>query len=320
MKRFMKYQDYYKILGVDKNASQEEIKKAYRKLAKQYHPDANPNHKGAEEKFKQVNEAYEVLGDAEKRRKYDQFGSSVNFENGADFDPSQFGFGTNGGFHYYTSSNDGDFSDFFNMIFGNSDFDIGDLFGRGSQKQRGFGGFTSTQKGQDIESEIAITLQEAYHGTEKRVALQVGGQEKNITIKVPAGILPGKKIKLSGQGMSGMNGGRNGDLYLKVKILPENKFELRGNDLETTMDLTPWEAALGSQVIVETLTGKIKVKIPPGIQSGGKIKIAKKGYKDMKGKQGDLYLNIRIINPPNLTKEEKALYEKLREISKFNPR
>ncbi|WZL73968.1 J domain-containing protein [Clostridiaceae bacterium 35-E11] len=316
----MKYQDYYKILGVDKNVSQEEIKKAYRKLAKKYHPDANPNNKGAEEKFKQANEAYEVLGDVEKRKKYDQFGSNVHFENGADFDPSQFGFGTNGGFHYYTSGNNEGFSDFFNMVFGNSDFDIGDLFGHGGQRQGGFGGFTSTQKGKDVASEISITLQEAYQGTEKRVALQVGGQEKNITIKIPAGILPGKKIKLSGQGLAGRNGGKKGDLYLKVRILPEKNFELRGNDLDTTVDLTPWEAALGSQVIVETLTGKIKVKIPSGIQTGGKMKIAQKGYKDMKGKQGDLYLNIRIVNPPTLTQEEKALYEKLGEISKFCPR
>ncbi|QZY54128.1 DnaJ C-terminal domain-containing protein [Crassaminicella profunda] len=305
----MEYKDYYDILGVDKNASQDEMKRAYRKLAKKYHPDANPNNKSAEEKFKSINEAYEVLGDEEKRKKYDQFGSGYDFQNGADFDPSQYGFG---GFGTHRSGN-GDYSDFFDMIFGNSGFNMGDQFG-GFSKRGGCGGCSSRKMGQDVESEIHITLEEGYEGIQKKLSSRKGNDTKTISVKIPAGILQDKKIKIAKHGRDG------GDLYLKVKFKSHKDFTLDGVNLNTTIDLTPWEAALGTEVIVKTLTGKIKVKIPAGIQTDGKIKIGKKGYKDMKGNIGDLYIRVRIINPSVFKEEERELYERLKEISNFNPR
>ncbi|WP_129595968.1 DnaJ C-terminal domain-containing protein [Anaerophilus nitritogenes] len=300
----MQYKDYYQILGVKKGSSQGEIKSAYRKLAKKYHPDANPNNKEAEERFKSINEAYEVLGDEEKRKKYDQFASGYNFEHGSNFDPSQFGFGG------YSSSNRGDFSDFFNTIFGSGNVHMQDLFGGFSQ-----GGCRGcSPKGQDVETKIDITLKDAYQGITKNISIKMGSQKKSVSVKIPSGILPGKKIKLKGQGKNG------GDLYLKVNIVESKDFELKGLDLYTVLDLTPWEAAFGVEVIVPTLTGKVKVKVPANMQPDGKIKISKKGYKDLKGEAGDLYIKTRIINPPTLTNEEIQLYEKLREVSQFQPR
>lgn len=310
----MEYKDYYKTLGVDKNASQDDIKRVYRKLAKKYHPDTNPNNKKAEEKFKAINEAYEVLGNAEKRKKYDQFGQGFGFEHGSEFDPSQFGFGGNTNYHYYSTGKNSDFSDFFNMVFGSEDFNISDLFGHARGRRSGPHSYSFKKEGIDVESEIEITLLEGYHGVDKRVSFQIEGESKNISIKIPAGILPGKKIKIAGQGKN------NGDLYLKVKFKENEKFLLNGLDILTTLDLSPWDAVIGSEAIVETLTGKVKVKIPSGIQSDAKIRIPKKGYKDMKGRQGDFYIRVRIMNPPVLTEEEKELYLKLKRVSKFNPR
>lgn len=314
----MQYKDYYEILGVDKNASQSDIKRAYRKLAKKYHPDANPGDKKAEEKFKEINEAYEVLSDEEKRKKYDQFGQAFQFENGADFDPSQFGFG-NFRYTYHTGSND--FSDFFNLFFGEKGFDIGDILGRArAWGSDGFSGFRSAAaKGQDVQTEMEISLKEGYEGISRNISLQIGGERKTIAVKIPPGISPGKKIKIAGQGMPGTRGGKNGDLYIKIRFQPDSRFELDGADLITTLDLAPWDAALGTEALVETLAGKIKVKIPAGIQTDKKIKVAGKGYKDLKGKHGDLYIRVRIVNPPVLTEKEKELYEKLREVSAFRP-
>lgn len=310
----MQYKDYYETLGVSKDASQAEIKKVYRKLAKKYHPDANPDNKGAEEKFKSINEAYEVLGDEAKRKKYDQFGSASDFQNGSNFDPSQYGFG---GFGQGSGGHNINFSDLFGSIFGNSGFDRDDLFGgnRGCSSH----GCGSTQKGKDIETEISVTIKEAYEGCKKNVTLRTPNGEKTISIKVPTGILPDKKIKLKGQGQPGVRG-VNGDLYLKVKFKKDHIFELDGINLNSTVSLSPWEAALGTEAIIQTLDGKIKVKIPAGIQTDGKIKIAKKGYNDSKGNVGDLYIRVKIVNPTSLSEEEKELYEKLKEISTFNSR
>ncbi|WP_077369354.1 DnaJ C-terminal domain-containing protein [Anaerosalibacter sp. Marseille-P3206] len=317
----MKYKDYYDILGVDKSATQSEIKSAYRKLAKKYHPDMNKGDKSTEEKFKDINEAYEVLGDEEKRKKYDTFGSGYNFTNGQDFDPSNFGFDNFGRGYTYTYTTDGtggDFSDFFNMFFGGGGFqdagaksrgfNIGDLFGRGKRSSR-------REPQQDVESEITVSLDEAYHGTTKRVSFRVGSENKTLSVKVPKGILPGKKIKIKGSKI-----GIAGDIYLKVNIKDSSKFKLDGLDLTTKVKLLPWEAALGTQVIVESFDGKIKVKIPQGIDSGQKIRIPKKGYRDMKENEGDLYIEATIVNPPHLTEEQIKLYEKLSEITTYNPR
>jgi len=308
----MKYKDYYEILGVNKNASADEIKKAYRKLAKKYHPDAHPGDKAAEEKFKEINEAYEVLGDPKKREKYDKFGAQGQFFNGADFDPSQFGFGGNG-FRYEYRTNTGGFSDFFNMFFGDSDI-FGafgnDIFGR----RRGSGFGSSMQmKGEDVESSLEISISEGFNGAEKVISLRTASGPKTISLRIPAGIKPGEKIKLSGQGGPGANGGRNGDLYLRVEFRNDPVFELKGTDLQARLQLYPWEAALGTEKSFDTLDGRIAVKIPAGVQTGSKIRVAGRGYRDKSGTRGDLYLKVEIMNPAKLSRIQRELYEKLRD-------
>ncbi|WP_312906306.1 DnaJ C-terminal domain-containing protein [Tissierella praeacuta] len=302
----MEYKDYYKILGVDKSSSQDEIKKAYRKLAKKYHPDLHPNDDKAQEKFKEINEAYEVLGDADRKKKYDTFGSGYNFTGGQDFDPSQYGFG-NGSYTYTTS---GDFSDFFNMFFGGSQktssrmggFDLGNLFG-GGRKSTG-------RQTPSYESELNITLEEGYNGVIKNVNLNINGENKSLSVNVPKGILPGKKLKVKGE-----KWGIKGNVLFKINLVEDGKNKLDGLDIITRLDLYPWQAALGAKVVVSTLDGKIKVDIPKSISSGKKIRVPKKGYKDMKGNQGDLYIEMNIVIPQNLTEEEIKLYEKLKQLS-----
>ena len=309
----MEYKDYYKILEVDKSASQEEIKKSYRKLAKKYHPDLHPDDKNSQEKFKEINEAYEVLGDEKKKKQYDTFGSSYNFSGGQNFDPSQYGFG-NAHTYTYTTSGDGrGFSDFFNMFFGgggssgSSGFNISDLFGGGGARHK--------RNPQSYESELSITLEEGYNGGTREVSLNLGGEAKNISVKIPKGILPGKKLRVKGE-----KWGISGDVLFKINFIENNRYRLDGLDIISKVDVLPWEAALGTKMIVDTLEGRIKVTIPKGIEAGKKIRIPKKGYRDMKNQVGDLYIEINIVNPPTLTEEEEELYKKLKEISEYNPR
>lgn len=327
----MQYKDYYAILGVDKQASQDEIKKAYRKLAKKYHPDVNKGDASAESKFKDVSEAYEVLGDADKRKKYDMFGSQAQFSNGHDFDPSQFGF--NRGNVRYEYSGSGDHSDFFNMFFSEG-FDLNDLFGgmNGGGRttrvyqngnfddlfgQRGAGVHTPRmQSGQDIETEIELTPEEGAAGTQKRISLQTETGTRSINFKVPSGVRDGETIRLKGQGHPGINGGSSGDLRLTVRMKPGVKWMLKGDELLMNADVYPWDAVLGTKLTVDTLDGRIAVKIPAGVQSGSRIRVAGKGYPFRGGKRGDLYLTVRIVNPARLTGEQKRLYEKLRETVK----
>lgn len=304
----MEYRDYYKILGVEKSASQDEIKKSYRKLAKKYHPDLHPDDEKAQEKFKEVNEAYEVLGDEKKRKQYDTFGSSANFSNGQNFDPSQYGFGGNG---YTYTTQGGDFSDFFNMFFGggggqrssraSSGFDIGDLFGGGAGRSR-------RPQRQSYESELTISLDEAYHGITKKMTLNIGGENKAIDIKVPSGILPGKKLKVKGE-----KWGVSGDILFKINV-EGGRDTLDGLNINKKLDIFPDEAALGGKKVVETFEGKIKINIPKEISSGKKIRIPKKGFKDMKKNTGDLYIEINIVIPENLSDKEVELYKQLKEI------
>jgi curved DNA-binding protein len=311
----MEYKDYYKILGVEKTASQDEIKKSFRSLAKKYHPDLNPNDDKAQEKFKEINEAYEVLGDEEKKKMYDQFGSGYNFSNGQNFDPSQYGFGGPGGYSYTYNTSDGDFSDFFNMFFGGmggnqrsssqKGFDLGNLFGGGRKASR--------RQSPSYESELNITIEEGYNGVQKDINLNIAGENKNITVKIPKGILPGKKLKVKGE-----KWGIKGDILFKIKFEEEEKNRLDGLDIVSKLDLLPWEAVLGEKVVVNTLDGKIKIDIPKLISSGKKIRIPGKGYKDMKDNKGDLYIEVNIVNPKSLTEEEIELYKKLKEISKHN--
>ncbi len=337
----MKYRDYYETLGVRKDASQDEIKKAFRKLAKKHHPDANPNDKKSEELFKEVSEAYEVLGDAEKRKKYDDLAREASFQNGRDFDPAKTRHAKTG--PSSRMSTDNDFSDFFNMFFGGGG-GMDDLFGRssGSGASGGrsplndlFGRHTAADShsgasgpsganrrmrdfardGDNIEAEIGIPLKEAYQGIEKKVVIRHGATDKTISFRIPAGILPGERVRLSGQGDPGENGGKSGDLIIKVNLTEGGQFSLNGLDLETTLDLLPWNAFLGSEEKVETLEGTLLVQIPAGIQTDGKVRIYGKGYRDAQGRQGDLYLRIRIVNPTAPDREVKAFYTRMKELN-----
>lgn len=316
----MKYRDYYEILGVQKEATQDQIKKAYRKLAKTYHPDANPGNKKAEEKFKEINEAYEVLGNDEKRKKYDQLGSEFNFANGYDFDPSQYGF-NKGNTHYeYRTSGSGGFSDFFDMFFGDGGINIEDLFssnGRSGFTKRGFtsnpaGSYQQSLRGADKEAEIKISVVDGLLGTEKHIGIESPKGKKTLSVKIPKGIQPGGKIRLAGQGGKGNNGSPDGDLMLIVRF-KEDEYELKGYDIIQKIEVKPWIAALGGEVKVKTPESRIIVNIPKGIRNGGNIRIPGKGYYNSIGGRGDLFIQVYINNPEHLSEKQLELYRQLKE-------
>ena len=300
----MKFRDYYDILGIDKNADDKTIKNAYRKLAKKYHPDLNAGSEEAAEKLKEVNEAYEVLSDRDKRQKYDQFEADYDMYGGQNFDPSQYGYD---GHSYTYTSTDGDFSDFFNMFFGGGGqsrsssmggFDLGDLFAgqTSSRNQR--------PSRRQYNMDISLSLEEAYQGGEKSVSVNLQGQNKTIKIKWPAGISSGKKIKIKGEAQ-----GIEGDILAKVSVISKDKIE--GNNITKTITLTPWQAYFGKKERISTLTGDINVNIPPKVTNGKKVRIPKKGFKDMKGRVGDLYIELKIDNPASLSSEQETLYKQL---------
>jgi curved DNA-binding protein len=317
----MEYKDYYKLLGVSRSSSKEDIAKAFKKLARKFHPDLNPNNKGAEDKFKEINEAYEVLKDAKKRKLYDQFGS--NWEHGQNFQPPpgyenmQFGGGGGGG----------GFSDFFETAFGGG---RGGSF-RGGFQQGGFGGGGYQQRprrGSDSEATYELTLDEAFKGGAKSVTLQeqTAGPDgfprmttKTLEIKVPVGIKDGQKIRLAGQGNPGMAGGAKGDLYLKIKLMPHSLFKVSDSDIILDLPLAPWEAALGVTLRIPTLDGAVEMKIPPGIGSGKKLRIKNKGL-GSGAKRGDQFVRIMIQAPDRISSDERRLWEELQEKSEFNPR
>ncbi len=313
----MKYRDYYEVLGVKKDASQDQIKKTYRKLAKAYHPDANPGDKKSEEKFKEINEAYEVLGNEEKRRKYDQFGSTTQFSDGYDFDPSQFGFrGGNTRYEFKSAGTHG-FSDFFDMFFGENGMD--DLFS--NRGRSGFGGFSrkapgagfqQDPRGEDKEAEIRISVPDGLMGAEKHIAIETPTGRKTLAVTIPKGIQSGGKIRLAGQGGKG-NGGPDGDLFLVVRF-KEDEYTLSGSDIIQQADIKPWVAALGGEVIIKTPDGRIMVSVPAGIRNGGKIRISGKGYPNAIGGRGDLYIQVRISNPEHLSDKQRALYQQLKDL------
>lgn len=324
----VKFRDYYEILGVQRTASQEEIQRAYRKLARKYHPDVNKA-ANAEDKFKEINEAYEVLKDPEKRKKYDQLGP--DWKTGQDFRPppgweSQFGGfgqgGGQGGFQWSTGGGGGGFSDFFETLFGGRGFR--DTFRGGRQREPAW-----EQTGADQEAEIRISLEDAFEGATKSIALQSqtvtpGGQlsvqEKNYEVKIPKGILPGQKIRLSGQGGAGSGGGARGNLYLKIDIEANPLFRLEGRDLYVDLHLSPWEAVLGCEVPIPTPAGSVNLKIPAGTQTGQKLRLRGRGMPNPRGTDGDLYAVVSIVVPRNPTEREKALFEELRRASGFDPR
>ncbi len=322
----MKYKNYYEVLGVSKDATKEEIRKAYKNLAKKHHPDLNKNSSASETRFKEISEAYEVLKDPEKRRKYDELQRSAKFQHGTDFDPREYGYnyqttGSRGGASGFGSD---EFSDFFNMFFGGRGGGSDDIFaGFGGNNRsyqgssRSTGGVTSPNA--DIEAEMEIDLLEAYRGGEKQVRLNTESGEKTLKIKIPKGVTDGNKIKLKGQGRIDPYTGKKGDLYIKLSIKNHRDLTLEGVDLYKDLKVTPWEAALGAKVSVTTLEENVNVKVPGGIESGKKLKLKGKGYKRGNGDRGDLYLTVTIVNPPNLSEKEKELYQKLQEESKFIP-
>lgn len=301
----MIFKDYYKILGLETNkVTQDEIKQAYREQAKKYHPDVNVGNQVSEERFKDINEAYRVLSDNVSRRKYDRMWTSRigNRKKKQAYEESK------------RDKNDV-FSDFFHMFFGSElqDNEEKDIVKKSKKNP--------PVKGENIETAISISVEEAFYGLNKKISLRtVDGKMKTFNIKVPSGIRNNEKIRLIGQGKIGQFGGKNGDLFIKIQIEPNSRFELVGYDLYTHLNLTPWEAALGTRVNLEGIDDTVSVYIPAGIESGEKLRIPGKGYKDGKGGRGDLTATIKIMVPKQLTDEEKELYEKLKEISNFNPR
>ena len=298
----MKYKDYYKILGVDRGASDEDIKKAYRRLARKYHPDVSKE-QNAKEKFQEVSEAYETLRDKEKRAAYDSLGSG--FRPGQDFRPppdwfDRFGSGR------AEDLRDIDLSDLFEQM---------GIFGRAGTRRGGFGRNVPIP-GEDYEAPVRITLEEAARGTERD--FQIDG--KSLRARIPKGAVDGQRLRLRGKGGAGMNGGPAGDIYLQIVLEPHPLFKTRGHDLEIEVPLTPWEAALGAQVDVPTLEGRVAMKVPPGSKGGQKLRLAGKGLPRPGGGAGDLYAVLDIVVPGTLTERERKLYEELRAASRFNPR
>ena len=310
------YKDYYKLLGVDRGAAAADISKAYKKLARKYHPDLNPGDKKAEEKFKDINEAYEVLKDPEKRKLYDQLGP--NWQHGQQFQ-GEPGF-ENVHFTFNGKNYDGSgFSDFFDALFG------GRFGGFGQQGRSGqfgpdpFGGFTQRQRrGSDLETELTLTLEEAQRGGRRSVTLQTSRGAKTLEVNVPAGIRDGAKLRLTGQGNS-VPGGTPGDLFLRVRYLPHNTFKVDGDDLLCDLPLTPWEAVLGARVEVPTLEGAVEMQIPAGSSSGRKFRLRGKGLGSV-GKRGDLLARVMVRGPDQLNDAERELWDKLAETSSFKAR
>lgn len=307
----MEYKDYYEILGVSRNASSDDIKKAYRKLARKYHPDVSKE-ENAEEKFKEVKEAYEVLKDKEKRQAYDQLGK--------DWQAGQ-GFQAPPGWEYQTRETPfsegmgpGEFSDFFEA-----------LFGRGwQQAHRGRGGFQ--QRGQDQHSKINITLEEAYHGCEKSIQLQqpkvdpntgqVHLSTRHLKVKIPKGVSNGQQIRLANQGAPGIGSGPNGDLYLEIAILSHSLYTVQGKDIYLNLPITPWEAALGAKIKVPTLAGNVELTVPPGSQTGKTLRLKGRGL----GSTGNQYVILKIYIPEPKNESQKQLYRQMSEQMQFNPR
>lgn len=297
----MVFKDYYKILGLETSrVSLDEIKSAYRIAAKKYHPDVNIGDKLAEERIKDINEAYKVLSTSNLKRKYDRTWNSNVGKRSKIFENTK-------------KQGNSVISEYFNMLFGNvENIDKKEKISEPNKKQ---------EKGADIDTKIDITLEEAYFGREKIIALKTAeGTSKNIKIKIPNGILNGEKIRLIGQGQEGKNGGKNGDLYIEINLINSEKIKIKGYDLYTNLLLTPWEAALGARTSIESIGEHAQIYIPQGIQTGEKVRIPGKGYWNSNGGRGDLIAEVKIVVPKQLTEDEKNKFEELKELSNFNPR
>ena len=312
----VQFRDYYETLGVSKTASEDEIKSAFRKLARKYHPDVAKDKKEAEEKFKQINEAYEVLSDPEKRRKYDQLGENWNQPGGFQAPPQWGGGQRGGGFHGAGGENGGvefefggtGFSDFFEAFFG------------GGRGRSAFGGFgqrgTMAERGSDVEADIMVTLEEALHGSTRQVSLRRAGSKKTETyqVKIPRGVREGQRIRLAGQGEAGERGGKSGDLFLRVRLARHPDFSVEGSDLVHEVKIAPWQAVLGDQIIVPTLEGNARLKLPPGTQGGQRFRLRGRGLPGVSGQRGDLYVVMQITVPKKLSDSEQKLWKQLAQL------
>jgi curved DNA-binding protein len=327
------YRDYYDALGVSRDASNDEIRTAYRKLARQNHPDVNKDPE-AGDRFKEISEAYEVLRDDDKRKAYDRFGE--NWKAGQDVGsgfagggPGGFGgggpgaggggFGGGGpqgfgGFSTGGSATDGDFSDFFESLFGG-----GRASSRaGGRRRRGGAEDGFSLRGGDQEATIDLTLEEAFQGGTRHFQLTDG---RDYEVTIPPGVREGQRIRLAGEGGPGVGGGPNGDLFLRVHLLPHPRFRLKGQDVEVDLPVAPWEAALGAAVSVGLLDGgTARVKVKSGSSSGTRLRLKGEGWPDGKGKRGDLYAVVKIMVPKKLSKRERELFQELAEVSDFDPR
>lgn len=334
-----KFQDYYQILGVERGASADDIQKAYRTLARKYHPDVNKE-SGAEARFKEIGEAYEVLKDPEKRKRYDLLGA--NYKHGQEFRPPPGGGWPGGGgrrvnVDFGGAGGGADFSEFFESIFGGMAGGMGGGHGFDAdefvQASRGNGGRAQRGRprpraGETHEVDITVSLSDVYHRATRQVAItstdQRGNSEqKTYDVKIPAGITDGSVIRLSGQGSPGVGGGPAGDLMLRIHIAPDTRFRIDPSDphtLITVLPISPWEAALGAKVPVPTLDQEILMTIPPGSQSGQKLRIRGKGLPKKHSEHGDLFVELRVQVPRTLTEDERVLYERLRDASNFDPR
>ena len=311
----MEYKDYYDILGVKRDASQNEVKQAYRRLARKYHPDVSKD-PDAETKFKDVGEAYEVLKDPEKRAAYDKFGS--NWKAGQEFKPppnwdAGFEF-TGGGF---TDADQGGFSDFFEQLFGHG------RFTGARQRTTSF-----RMQGENQYAKVVIRLEDAYQGSKQTLTLSRAQVDKTghgrtvphtLQVTIPKGIIEGQQIRLEGQGMPGIGGGPNGDLYLEIAFAEHPYFHAEGRDIFSTLSITPWEAALGATVTVPTLGGNVELKIPPGSQGGRRLRLKARGL-STDGKKGHQYVTLRIVVPEAKTEEQKKLYQEMARLMPVNPR
>jgi curved DNA-binding protein len=310
----VQFRDYYETLGVSKTASEDEIKSAFRKLARKYHPDVAKDKAAAEEKFKQINEAYEVLSDPEKRRKYDELGANWNQPGGFQPPPGSRG-APPGGFEW--AGGDGGvefefggtgFSDFFETFFGG---------GRGRSAFGGFGQRTATaERGSDVEADIMVTLEEALQGSTRQVSLRRAGANKVETyqVKIPRGVHEGQRIRLAGQGEAGAAGGKSGDLFLRVRLAKHPEFSIEGSDLVHEVKIEPWQAVLGDNLEVPTLDGSVRLKVPAGSQGGQRFRLRGRGLPNASGTRGDLYVEVQIRVPKKLGEREHEIWQQLADL------
>jgi curved DNA-binding protein len=309
--------DYYGALGVDRSAGQDEIQRAYRRLARRFHPDINKD-PGAEERFKDINEAYEVLSDPKKRARYDRYGAQWR-QVPEDYDGPAPGAGPfgGGGRRVYVNTGGGGFDQ---AGFGGVDVEdlLGGLFGG---RAGGFGrGSRVSAPGADSEAEIELSVEDAYAGGRRRITLQTASGPRSFDVNIPAGVTDGQRIRLAGQGATGIGGGTRGDLYLIVRLAPHPRYRLDGRDITVDLSVAPWEAVLGASVPVDTPGGQVQVQVPPGSSSGRRLRLRGRGMPDTRGSAGDLYAEVKIVVPARLTPDERELWNRLARTSRFDAR